>query len=179
MDQNLRFSQVLVHNDVFLPRKRPRQAGFSAFGGIRRVRAAATGGHPFGAWNTRTMAGPARVSGPPTGQGYLERRPVRALAGLVSSVWVQRVGPGADPYPHRTIPNGTVELRCRVGSAAQIAGPLTGRGSRCSRREPRWWVSGSGRAPRAAPGRSVGGMPTAADWTALQAAIAGEVILPA
>lgn len=72
------------------------------------------------------MAGSARAGGPPPpGQSYRERRPVRALAGLLSSVWVQRVCEGSAPYPHRTIPNGSVELRCRLGSAPQVVGPLT------------------------------------------------------
>jgi AraC-like DNA-binding protein len=71
------------------------------------------------------MAVPARRRGPAAGQSYLERRPARALAPVVSSVWVQRIAPGAAPYPHRSVPNGSVELRCRVGAAVQVAGPLT------------------------------------------------------
>jgi AraC-like DNA-binding protein len=61
----------------------------------------------------------------PAGQGYLERPPVPALAGLVSSVWIQQVAPDADPYTHRNIPHGGVELLCRVGSVPRIVGPLT------------------------------------------------------
>jgi len=34
------------------------------------------------------------------GQTYVERPPVAALAGLVSSVWTQQVGPDAEPYAH-------------------------------------------------------------------------------
>src|SRR4029453_14208456 len=48
-----------------------------------------------------------------------------ALAGLVSSVWIQRVSPDADPYTHRNIPNGGVELLCPVGSLPRVVGPLT------------------------------------------------------
>jgi AraC-like DNA-binding protein len=57
---------------------------------------------------------------------YRERPAMRALVGLVSSTWVQRVLPGAAPYVHRSVPSGGVELVCRVGSAPTIVGPLTG-----------------------------------------------------
>jgi len=59
------------------------------------------------------------------GQSYVERSPAPALRALVSSVWVQQVGRDAAPYVHRRIPNGAVELVCRVGSAPQVIGPLT------------------------------------------------------
>jgi AraC-like DNA-binding protein len=59
------------------------------------------------------------------GQGYIERPPVPALAGLVSTVWVQQVAPDAAPYTHRNIPHGGVELVCPVGSVPRIVGPLT------------------------------------------------------
>ena len=58
-------------------------------------------------------------------QSYEERRPVPALADLVSSVWVQRVAPDAVPYTHRNVPNGSVEVLCQVGSVPRIVGPLT------------------------------------------------------
>jgi AraC-like DNA-binding protein len=61
----------------------------------------------------------------PARQGYLERPPVPALAALVSSVWIQQVSSDADPYTHRTIPHGGVELICQVGSVPRIVGPLT------------------------------------------------------
>ena len=61
----------------------------------------------------------------PTGQSYVERPPVPALTGLVSSVWIQRVSPAADPYTQRNIPNGGVELLCPVGSVPRVVGPLT------------------------------------------------------
>jgi AraC-like DNA-binding protein len=57
------------------------------------------------------------------GQSYLERRPAAALASFVASVWVQRVEPGAARYTHRTAPNGSVELRCRIGDEAEVIGP--------------------------------------------------------
>jgi AraC-like DNA-binding protein len=59
------------------------------------------------------------------GQSYVERSPVPALRALVSSAWVQQVGRDAAPYVHRRVPNGAVELVCRVGSAPQVIGPLT------------------------------------------------------
>jgi AraC-like DNA-binding protein len=61
----------------------------------------------------------------PAGQSYIERPPVPALAGLVSSVWIQQIAPDADPYTHRNIPNGGVELLCQVGSLPRVVGPLT------------------------------------------------------
>jgi AraC-like DNA-binding protein len=58
-------------------------------------------------------------------QSHTERAPAPALAGLVSSVWVQQVSPASAPYTHRNVPNGSVELRCRLGSVPQVVGPLT------------------------------------------------------
>ena len=40
-------------------------------------------------------------------------------------MWVQRVAPGAPPYTHRTVPNGSVELSCVVGEAVRVIGPRT------------------------------------------------------
>jgi hypothetical protein len=67
----------------------------------------------------------ARGDTAPAGQGYVERPPVPALAGLVSSVWTQQVAADADPYTHRNIPHGGVELVCPVGSVPWVVGPLT------------------------------------------------------
>jgi AraC-like DNA-binding protein len=60
------------------------------------------------------------------GQTYRERRPAPELAGRLSCVWVQEVPADAEPYAHRTVPNGGVELSCRVGSLPQLVGPQTG-----------------------------------------------------
>ena len=60
------------------------------------------------------------------GQSYVERPPALALAGLVSSVWIQQVAPDAPPYLQRNIPSGGFELVCRVGSEPRVVGPLTG-----------------------------------------------------
>jgi AraC-like DNA-binding protein len=59
-------------------------------------------------------------------QSYVERPPVPALAGLVSSVWIQQVAPGAEPYTQRNVPSGSVELLCRAGAAPRVVGPLSG-----------------------------------------------------
>lgn len=59
------------------------------------------------------------------GQSYVERPSVRALVGLVSSVWVQLVRDDAAPYEQRHIPNGSVELSCILGSNPRVVGPLT------------------------------------------------------
>lgn len=61
----------------------------------------------------------------PVAQSYLERRPSQALAGLVSSVWIQRASPGTAPFTHRNFPNGSVGFLCEVGSVPQIVGPRT------------------------------------------------------
>jgi AraC-like DNA-binding protein len=58
-------------------------------------------------------------------QSYVERPPAPALAGVVSSVWVQQVARDAPPYVQRNIPTGAVELVCRVGDEPRIVGPLT------------------------------------------------------
>ena len=68
---------------------------------------------------------PGAWTGPLGGQSYRERRPVPALARLVSSVWVQQVAPGAPAYAHRNVPNGSVEVRCRLGQVPDLVGPLT------------------------------------------------------
>jgi AraC-like DNA-binding protein len=60
------------------------------------------------------------------GQTYRERRPAPELAGRLSCVWVQEVPLGAEPYAHRTVPNGGVELYCQVGSLPRLVGPQTG-----------------------------------------------------
>jgi AraC-like DNA-binding protein len=67
-----------------------------------------------------------RPDPPPAGQSYRERPPAAALAGLVSSAWVQQISAAAAPYVHRDIPHGGVELLCRLGSVPQVVGPLTG-----------------------------------------------------
>jgi AraC-like DNA-binding protein len=64
--------------------------------------------------------------GGPATQSYVERSPVAALAGLVSSVWIQQVAPGAESYTQRNIPSGGVELLCRAGAAPRVVGPLSG-----------------------------------------------------
>jgi AraC-like DNA-binding protein len=62
----------------------------------------------------------------PSGQSYRERPPHPALSEYLSCVWVQRVAADAQPYPHRTVPNGSTEIACVVGSAPQVIGPQTG-----------------------------------------------------
>jgi AraC-like DNA-binding protein len=57
-------------------------------------------------------------------QTYVERLPVRALDDLVHTVWVQRIG--TQPYRHRSVPTGGVELLCPVGAPPRLVGPRTG-----------------------------------------------------
>lgn len=71
----------------------------------------------------RSSAAPSEP--PPAGASYVERPPAAVLAGLVSSTWVQRITSGAAPYVHRSVPNGGIELLCRLGSVPQLVGPLT------------------------------------------------------
>lgn len=72
----------------------------------------------------RPEAARGGILGPVSGgQTYVERAPIPALRGLATSAWVQRVG--RLPHTHRQIPNGAVELVCRVGSAPQVIGPRT------------------------------------------------------
>jgi AraC-like DNA-binding protein len=59
-------------------------------------------------------------------QTFRERLPASPLRGLVSCVWVQQVGQSSPPYLHRTIPNGSTELVCPLGSTISIVGPQTG-----------------------------------------------------
>jgi AraC-like DNA-binding protein len=61
-------------------------------------------------------------------QTYVERAPVPALANLVRTVWVQRIGPR--PYLQRNLPTGGVELHCPIGGSPWLVGPLTSAGVR-------------------------------------------------
>ena len=62
---------------------------------------------------------------PAPSQTYHERPPAPQLAGVVSAIWIQQVAPSAAPYTHRSVPNGAVELACRVGGHAELVGPRT------------------------------------------------------
>lgn len=54
---------------------------------------------------------------------YVEREPVRALARIVRTVWIQQTGPA--PYVQRNLPTGGVELHCVLGAVPRLLGPLT------------------------------------------------------
>ena len=54
---------------------------------------------------------------------YVERRPAPVLAAVASSVWVQRVGDR--PHAQRHTPHGGGEVRCVLGAAPRLLGPLT------------------------------------------------------
>jgi len=45
---------------------------------------------------------------------------------MLASVWLQHVEPGAPPYVHRTVPNGSIELSCRLGGEPRVVGPRSG-----------------------------------------------------
>jgi AraC-like DNA-binding protein len=71
------------------------------------------------------MNGEAASAPTPSAQTYVERPPILALRDVVSSAWIQQIADGTEPYEHRHIPNGAVELRCAIGSEPQVVGPLT------------------------------------------------------
>lgn len=41
-------------------------------------------------------------------------------------MWIQQVSPSSAPYTHRTVPNGSAELLCELGSSPRVLGPQTG-----------------------------------------------------
>jgi AraC-like DNA-binding protein len=59
-------------------------------------------------------------------QPMQERLPIPELQEYLACVWIKRVGPESLPIPHRTIPNGSAELLCIVGSIPRLVGPQTG-----------------------------------------------------
>jgi AraC-like DNA-binding protein len=59
-------------------------------------------------------------------QTYRDRRPAAELSRHVACVSVQQVFPGSEPYTHRPVPNGSVELLCAVGAIPQVVGPQSG-----------------------------------------------------
>jgi AraC-like DNA-binding protein len=54
---------------------------------------------------------------------YVERAPTPALAAYARSVWIQQVGDR--PVSQRHEPHGGAELRCVLGEAPRLLGPLT------------------------------------------------------
>jgi AraC-like DNA-binding protein len=58
-------------------------------------------------------------------QTYRERLPEALLRDHLTCVWVQEVSMESGPYLHRTVPNGSAELVCRVGGMPRIVGPQT------------------------------------------------------
>jgi AraC-like DNA-binding protein len=54
---------------------------------------------------------------------YIERAPTPALAAFASSVWIQQVGD--QPVAQRHEPHGGAEVRCVLGTAPRLLGPLT------------------------------------------------------
>ncbi len=61
-----------------------------------------------------------------TGQRYVERPPIAALADVVSAVWVQQVAAGGTAYRQRNLPHGGTEVVCAIGGPPRVVGPLTG-----------------------------------------------------
>jgi AraC-like DNA-binding protein len=59
-------------------------------------------------------------------QSFRERLPAQGLESHLVCVWVQRVMRSSPPYAHRTVPNGSIEIVCRIGEAPEIVGLQTG-----------------------------------------------------
>ncbi len=57
-------------------------------------------------------------------EAYVERAPMPELAGVVRTVWIQRIG--SDAYVQRHLPTGGVELHFPIGGRPRLLGPLTG-----------------------------------------------------
>ncbi|NMI02222.1 AraC family transcriptional regulator [Pseudonocardia sp. K10HN5] len=67
---------------------------------------------------------PSRQDGGVAGQSsYVERAPTPALAAFASAVWIQQVGDR--PVEQRHAPHGGAEVRCVLGEAPRLLGPLT------------------------------------------------------
>ena len=54
---------------------------------------------------------------------YVDRAPAPELTDFVSSVWIQRVGDRRVEQQH--VPHGGAEVRCVLGEAPRLLGPLT------------------------------------------------------
>jgi AraC-like DNA-binding protein len=64
------------------------------------------------------------VPGLPSSQSFRERLPRPEVGGLVTCVWVQQISTGAPLYEHRTVPNGSVEISCVLGTGLiRVGGP--------------------------------------------------------
>jgi AraC-like DNA-binding protein len=76
-------------------------------------------------WQIRpTGRGPSRQDGKVAGESsYVEQAPMPALAVSAWSVWVQQVGDR--PLAQRHEPHGGAEVRCVLGEAPRLLGPLT------------------------------------------------------
>ena len=60
-------------------------------------------------------------------QTYRERLASAGVAGLVSCVWVQQISAAAPVYEHRTVPSGSVEISCALGTGVvRVTGPQRG-----------------------------------------------------
>ena len=61
---------------------------------------------------------------------FAERRALAPLTPHVAAVWVQQIGPGAEPYVHRSTPHGGVEVSCVLGERLKVVGPRSQASSR-------------------------------------------------
>ena len=53
-------------------------------------------------------------------QHYVERLPHPGLRSVISFGFVQQVSEDAPPYVHRSVPNGSIEVSCQLGSAIPV-----------------------------------------------------------
>ncbi|HEY3556156.1 MAG TPA: DUF6597 domain-containing transcriptional factor [Kribbella sp.] len=59
----------------------------------------------------------------PQTESSVERLPVRGLAGVIRTVWIQRTG--AEEHVHRHLPSGGAEILFPLGGRPQLLGPST------------------------------------------------------
>jgi AraC-like DNA-binding protein len=57
------------------------------------------------------------------GSSFVERRALAPLTPHVAAVWVHHVGPRDEPYVHRSVPHGGIEVSCVLGDRLQVIGP--------------------------------------------------------
>jgi AraC-like DNA-binding protein len=69
---------------------------------------------------TATMTASVQVA-----HSFRERGPGDALAQHVTCSWVQELPLDSAPFTYRTVPNGSAELVCTLGSLPRVVGPQT------------------------------------------------------
>jgi AraC-like DNA-binding protein len=63
------------------------------------------------------------VEQPPRLQTLVERAPAGSLASHIACLWIQQVRSTSEPYEHRTIPDGSMEIVHELGAVPKLVGP--------------------------------------------------------